>query len=72
MGIKRERLERRSRNSWREGDDGEQEGCSKSKMREEMQNRGTERCKRKGWCGRRTDQKGENWRYSYGAGFPIQ
>lgn len=46
--------------SWRDGEDGEQEGYSRRKMMEEMQNRGTERWERKGWCGRGTDQKGEN------------
>ncbi|KQK78770.1 hypothetical protein AAES_110872 [Amazona aestiva] len=33
--------------SWRDGEDGEQEGYGRKKMMEEMQNRGTERCDRK-------------------------
>jgi len=37
-----------------------------------MQNRGTERRERRGWWGRGPDLTGENWRYSYGAAFPIQ
>lgn len=69
--MKRGRLERRRSAAGGMGEMGSRRGTAAERWWRRCK-RGTEGRAREGWCGRGMDQKGENWRCSYGAGFPTR